>query len=263
MADALVSRQDGDVRRIWLNRPERRNALDPHLIDLLDCEISDAGRDDLTRIIVIAGNGPSFCSGADLGYLYELASRRLDPAHFMGRVSDCFTRIEQASKPVVALVHGHVVAGGLELALACDVVVAHAGTLIGDGHARNGLLPAGGASVRLPRKVGANLARWLILSGELVPAEDLLTCRFVHAIASADQAELVLGEVLAALREATHESQRLGKRLLSRQHEEELTRGLALERAAFATNWDSDRLVEQLERFSRSGAPTEGAISGG
>jgi enoyl-CoA hydratase/carnithine racemase len=146
---SLLAAQEGDVRWLRLNRPERRNALNPGLIAAIDAEIMDAGRDPDTRIIVITGQGPSFCAGADLHYLRALADNGHSPGQFLTAVSDCFTRLERCPKPVVAAVHGHLVAGGLELALACDVVVAQAETLIGDGHIRNGLLPAGGASLRL------------------------------------------------------------------------------------------------------------------
>src|SRR5206468_3549196 len=97
-------------------------------------------------------------------------------------VSDCFAVIEALPKPVVAVVHGHCVAGGLELALACDVVVAERGTLMGDGHVRNGLIPAGGGSVRLPRRLPEPVARWLMLSGQLVAAERLAAYGFPYLV---------------------------------------------------------------------------------
>jgi enoyl-CoA hydratase len=87
----------------------------------------------------------------------------------------------------MAALHGHVVAGGLELALACDIAIAAAGTLIGDGHVRNQLLPAAGSSVRLPRKVGPSLARRLMLTGELAPAERLLASGWLEAVVPADR----------------------------------------------------------------------------
>ena len=180
-AEVLVE-QAGPVRWLRLNRPERRNALSPTLVALLATELADAMADTGTGAVVIAGRGPSFCSGADLRHLLTLFESGREPLDFLAAIWDCLTRIETAAKPVVAAVHGHAVAGGLELALACDAVVAQAGTLLGDGHVRYGLLAGGGASWRLPRKVGEPLARWLMLTGELLPAERFLAGGFVHSV---------------------------------------------------------------------------------
>ncbi|HKN97801.1 MAG TPA: enoyl-CoA hydratase/isomerase family protein [Pseudonocardiaceae bacterium] len=181
-APEVLVEQSGPVRWLYLNRPESRNALTPTLIATLSAELAEAMNDTETSAVVIAGRGPSFCSGADLRHLLRLRESGDEPRDFLGAIWDCFTRIETAAKPVVAAVHGHCVAGGLELALACDVVVAQAETLIGDGHVRTGLLPGGGASWRLPRKVGEPLARWLMLTGELLPAERFVASGFVHSV---------------------------------------------------------------------------------
>ncbi|WP_220096473.1 enoyl-CoA hydratase/isomerase family protein [Streptomyces cyaneus] len=89
----------------------------------------------------------------------ELHERGYNPVDFLADVSARFSRIAACPKPWVAVVHGHAVAGGLELALACDVVVAVDTTLIGDGHLNRRLVPAGGSSVRLPGAVGRGLRR--------------------------------------------------------------------------------------------------------
>src|SRR6185437_2121292 len=183
MTEPLLVKQDGDVRWLRLNRPGRRNALDADLVAALDDAVCEAIDDLRTTVIAIAGEGRSFCAGADLVHLHSLAKQGRDPLPFLSRIADCFDRLETASKPIVAVIHGHAVAGGMELALACDVVIAEAGALVGDGHVRHGLLPAGGSSVRLPRKVGEPLARWLILTGQLLPAEAFVPSGFVHAVA--------------------------------------------------------------------------------
>jgi enoyl-CoA hydratase/carnithine racemase len=188
-AAEVVVEQAGPVRWLYLNRPDSRNALTPTLVAALAAELAAAMNDAGTGVVVIAGRGPSFCSGADLRHLLRVVESGHDPLDFLTAIGDCFTRIETAAKPVVAALHGHAVAGGLELALACDVVVASAGTLIGDGHVRNGLLPGGGASWRLPRKVGEPLARWLLLTGELLPAERFVACGFVHSLVAPDRFE--------------------------------------------------------------------------
>lgn len=242
-----VERRD-DVRWLWLNRPERRNALDPDLVLALDEAAQEAAHDAKTSVVVLAGRGPSFCAGADLRHLHALATSGGDPLPFLRALSATFSRIERMPKPVLAAVHGHVVAGGLELALACDVVVARSGTLMGDGHLRNGLLPAGGASVRLPRKVGEPMARWLMLTGELLPAESFLASGLVRAVATEPDFPTVLGATVDLLRSRSGPSQGRVKQLLNARPPAD-DEALALELATFRTHWQATDTAGSLEQF--------------
>jgi enoyl-CoA hydratase len=248
-AAPLLVEQRGDVRWLRLNRPDRRNALNPELVTAIDEAIAAAAGDGRTRVVVICGEGPSFCAGADLRHLRLLADTGGNPAEFLATVSLCFTRIERCPKPVIAAVHGHAVAGGLELALACDVVVAQAGTLIGDGHVRNGLVPAGGSTVRLPRKVGEPLARWLLLSGELLPAEALVAPGLVHAVAPAEEFPQLLDLLIRGLRRSSGSAQaRVKEQLLARR---ELSEDAALthELSTFTRHWQTSDVTGALTKF--------------
>jgi enoyl-CoA hydratase len=245
----ILVHQTGPARWLRLNRPHRHNALDPALIAALETALSDAMADNRTRVVVIAAAGKSFCAGADLRHLLDLTSRGEDPLAFLARISGCFTQIERAPKPVVAALHGHVVAGGLELALACDVVVAQAGTLIGDGHVRNALLPGGGASVRLPRKVGEPLARWLVLTGELLPAEAFLPGGFIRAVASPEDFDDLVTEVVDSLDGAGEGTHARAKYLLHRWHETTAQDALDRELDVFAEHWRTADIAGALTRF--------------
>lgn len=242
----VVCEQAGPVRWIRLNRPESRNALNPSLIGAFDEAVAAAMHDPGTEAVVVAGNGPSFCSGADLRHLLELARTGGDPLTFLGAVSESFSRLESAPKPVIAAVHGHAVAGGLELALACDAVVAQAGTLIGDGHIRNGLLPGAGSSVRLARKVGEPLARRLMLTGELLPAEAFLPSGFVQATAVPEEFEDAVTAVAQSYTGLPPGCHGRMKRLLDDQDTSALLRR---ELTMFAEHWHEQDLATQLTRF--------------
>jgi enoyl-CoA hydratase/carnithine racemase len=250
MSDPILVHQDNDVRWIRLNRPDQRNALDPTLVTALDGAITDALEDQSTRIVAIGGEGRSFCAGADLRHLQRLADHGDDPLPYLAGIARCFDNIERAPKPVVAVLHGHAVAGGLELALACDVVIAQAGTQIGDGHVRNGLLPAGGASSRLPRKVGEPLARWLLLTGQLLPAEAFVPSGFVHAIVAPDRLHDSLVAVFDALRLPAAATQRHSKRLLNELSASAHDVTMAAEHRAFSRNWRDGHVPNALLEFA-------------
>ncbi|MFC4504986.1 MULTISPECIES: enoyl-CoA hydratase/isomerase family protein [Streptomyces] len=245
MTSAVLTEQTGTVRRLRLNRPESRNSINPDLIRALDGAVADAMHDPDTEAVVISGNGPSFCAGADLRHLLELARTGGDPLAFLGLVSECFTRLETAPKPVIAAVHGHVVAGGLELALACDAVVAREGTVIGDGHIRNGLLPGAGSSVRLPRKVGEPLARRLMLTGELLPAEQFVPSGFVQAVTGAEEFEATVTSVARSFTQLPPGHARLKQLLADPNVPEALLRELDV----FAEHWREQDIAAKLTRF--------------
>ncbi|SER51580.1 Enoyl-CoA hydratase/carnithine racemase [Streptomyces sp. yr375] len=242
---AVLTEQTGAVRRLRLNRPESRNSINPELIQALDAAVAAALADPDTEAVVISGNGPSFCAGADLRHLLELARTGGDPLAFLARISECFTRLETAPKPVIAAVHGHVVAGGLELALACDAVVARAGTVIGDGHIRNGLLPGAGSSVRLPRKVGDPLARRLMLTGELLPAEQFVPSGFVQVVADAEEFEATVAAVALSFTGLPPGQARL-KHLLA---DPTVPEALSRELKVFAEHWHEQDIAARLIRF--------------
>ena len=246
MTAAVLVQQAGPLRWIRLNRPEHRNALNPELIAAFDEAVAAAMSDPGTKAVVVAGNGPSFCAGADLRHLLELARTGADPLAFLGSVSECFARLEAAPKPVIAAVHGHAVAGGLELALACDAVVAQTGTLIGDGHIRNALLPGAGSSVRLPRKVGEPLARRLMLTGELLPAEAFLPSGFVQAIAVAAEFDEVVAAVAGSFTGMPPGCHGRLKQLLD---DPDTPSALLRELDLFAEHWREQDIAARLTHF--------------
>lgn len=244
----LVS-QSGVVRILTLNRPERRNALDDALVEGLNVALSDAEQDSATQCVVINGNGKSFCAGADLQFFLGLHAEHGTPIAFLRRVSALVTRLETSPLPVVAAVHGHAVAGGLELALGCDVVVATESALIGDGHVKNNLLPAGGSSVRLARKVGDSLGRWLSLTGSLVPARRLAEAGWIHEVvpdADLTSAALAVARELAV---ASGAAQSAFKSLLFDLTTMDSHRGLEKELEDFDAHWKSNDVPADLTAF--------------
>jgi enoyl-CoA hydratase len=242
--------QRGAVRRLVLNRPRQRNALNAALVDELAAALAAAERDPATRAVLITGAGPSFCAGADLRHLLDLHDGGGDPVPFLRTVSELTRRIERSPLPVVAVLHGHAVAGGCEIALACDAVLAEAGTLIGDGHIRNHLLPSGGSAVRMRRKLGDSLGRWLALTGELLPAERFLATGWLHAVTEPGHGAVEGQRVAETLAAAANPAQAAFKQLLAELDEEpSVENALRLEVDEFARHWASHDIPRELRHF--------------
>ena len=161
---------DAGVMWIRLCRPQAMNALSSGMLDVIAESIDLAANDDAVRCVVLIGEGKAFCSGADLSAVPE-GSDGL--AAFVAKASTTMSRIEALEKPVIACLNGITLAGGLELALCADIVVAAKSAQIGDGHVNFGFLPGAGGSVRLARAIGPGRARFLLYSGKRLSATDM------------------------------------------------------------------------------------------
>lgn len=174
--DILLIETDERVRTLTLNRPKSRNALSSALRDQFFGALADAEADEGVDVVILTGSDPVFCAGLDLK---ELGGQSALP--------DISPRWPAMSKPVIGAVNGAAVTGGLELALYCDILIASEQARFADTHARVGLLPTWGLSVRLPQKVGIGLARRMSLTGDYLSAHDALRAGLVTEVVPHDQ----------------------------------------------------------------------------
>ncbi|MCV7408972.1 enoyl-CoA hydratase [Mycobacterium florentinum] len=163
MSDILLITTDERVRTLTLNRPQSRNALSSALRDRFFAALTEAETDDDVDVVIVTGADPVFCAGLDLKELGDSTA-----------LPDISPRWPSMTKPVIGAINGAAVTGGLELVLYCDVVIASEQARFADTHARVGLLPTWGLSVRLPQKVGVGLARRMSLTGDYLSAAEAL-----------------------------------------------------------------------------------------
>ncbi len=206
--DRLVVRHDGPVTVVTINRPERRNAVDSVCADQLRETFLAFDRDEDRSVAVLTGAGGSFCAGADLKAVAE-GDRRPIPDEGPGPMGP--TRLT-LSKPVIAAVEGFAVAGGIELALWCDLRVAAEDATFGVFCRRFGVPLVDLGTVRLPRIVGHGRAMDLILTGRAVAAPEALAMGLVNRVVAPGQAltaAVALAHELAALPQVCLRSDRL------------------------------------------------------
>lgn len=183
----------GHVAWITLNRPQALNAVDTQMMADLRAAFDAAEAEAEARIVVLTGAGRAFCAGADLKHMRRLllsgdaeAIRR-----YISTMRDLLIRVERCEKPVVAAVNGVAMAAGLGLLLCCDLAIAAADAKIGDGHANYAVLPGGGTTARLPRKIGPTRAKQLLYGGGVLDAQTCLAWGLVNEVAP-------VGELTAA-----------------------------------------------------------------
>ncbi|MCW2829382.1 MAG: enoyl-CoA hydratase [Aeromicrobium sp.] len=208
-AESTVLVTDHDaVRLITLNRPDARNALSGDLISALYQHLRDADADDAVRAVVLTGSDPAFCAGVDL----KQAER--EGATYFARfeTENCVAQVAAMKTPVIGAINGAAFTGGMEIALGCDFLVASERAVFADTHARVGILPGGGMTVRLPTLVGHGMARRLSMTSEVVDAARALEIGLVtevvphehlleRAVALAQQVAVVPGHIMAGLKE--------------------------------------------------------------
>ncbi|HEX4586544.1 MAG TPA: enoyl-CoA hydratase [Mycobacterium sp.] len=171
----LIDTQDR-VRTLTLNRPQARNALSGELRRRFFSALRDAEADDDVDVVILTGADPVFCAGLDLK---ELGDTTVLP--------DISPQWPPMAKPVIGAINGAAVTGGLEFALYCDILIASEHARFADTHARVGLLPTWGLSVRLPQKVGIGLARRMSLTGDYLSATEALRAGLVTEVVPHDE----------------------------------------------------------------------------
>ncbi len=192
---------DGPLFIVTINRPERRNAVDRDCADALVRAFEAFDADADLSVAILTGNGGEFCAGADLKAISEGKGNRLDDAAAgFDRNGPMGPTRMILSKPVIAAVEGHAVAGGLELALWCDLRVAARNSTFGVYCRRFGVPLIDGGTVRLPRLIGASRAMDMILTGRGVGAEEALSFGLANRLAEPGRA---LGEAKALAREVS------------------------------------------------------------
>lgn len=185
MSGVVLSRVDGAVGHVLLNRPEAMNAITVELGEALEQALVDLA--DRVNVILVRGAGRNFSVGGDF---HELERLRAGGRDAMRPLFENFTRacaaIPRLPVPVVAAVEGYAMAGGFELMQACDIVLVHDDVKIADNHARFGLVPGGGSTQRLPRLVGRQRALAHILTGDRLTATEAVAWGLAYRSLPAD-----------------------------------------------------------------------------
>lgn len=217
---------EGRTARIALCRPEKRNALDWSTIKEILAALDIVGSRPDLHFVVVTGSGGSFSAGGDLeGYLHLYRN----PAQFLAFLEDfhrLLAAIEASPKIFIAAVNGVCVAGGLELILACDLVVAADTARIGDGHLNFGQLPGAGGSQRLPLAVGLSRAKQLILTGDLLSAAEAERIGLVTELAPAEKLDTAVETLIAKLARKSPAGLRGAKHLVNATLTHDLADGL-------------------------------------
>ena len=216
MADGTVLRpvRTGWGVRLVLDRPDKLNALSHDLVEALDRAIGAAVADPEVRVIVIEGAGRAFSAGYDLNEeVDEVIEGPLAWRDLLERDIAATLRVGDCPKPVIAQVHGYCLAGGLELAMACDLIVAAEGTKLGEPEIRYGSAPV---TLLMPALIGQKKTRELLLTGDLIDAAEAERIGLVNRVVPASRLAAEVDELADRIARTPPEVLRLTKLMLNR-----------------------------------------------
>ena len=244
----LLLERDGATAIVFINRPKALNALNPStLLELQQC-CGELRADPSVRCLIVSGAGDrAFVAGADIAAMSALSAIQ---AKEFARLGQAVMRgLEELPVPVIAAVNGFALGGGLELALACDLIVAAATAKFGQPEINLGILPGFGGTQRLPRRVGVGAARALIYGGEMIGTEEALRLGLVDRVVPPGELMTEAKNLAASLAAKAPLALRQAKAAINLGVDVDLEDGCRYEAEAFAVTFGTQDRAEGMQAF--------------
>lgn len=236
-----------------LDRPGKLNAITPAMVASMAAALDRAEADPEVRAVVVTGAGRAFCAGADLAAMRSALDEpdglaRFEEA-FLHPLAATFSRLRSSSLPVVAAVNGVCAAGGLELVLCCDLVVAAEHATFTDAHSRRGIAPAVGAAAALVDSVGSARAAQVLMLSESLSAATLAEWGLVREVVAADELDSAVAGMVEVLAHRSRASLAAMKRMLHRRHAGGWKAQVGADLDEFHEGWGSADMREGVSSY--------------
>ncbi len=240
-----ILREDNEsgLCTLTINRPEKLNAFDTQFFEELNTQLALL-ENDIDRIgcVVLRGAGRGFSAGADL----DAMGKHPVPPKFKPGVIE---RLQNLPQPVIAAVHGVCYTGGLEIALACDFIVADTSVRFADTHGKWGLVAAWGMMQRLPRRIGVGAAKKMMMTGSVITADEAKTMGLLDALSAENNLDMLVAELSASILANSWHTNFAIKKMLRETSGMSLAEGLAYEH--YRSPGNAPDHEERMARFSK------------
>ena len=248
MSEAVtVERPEGGIAVLTVNRPDKMNALNSAVREGIFNALHELRQDDGVRVVILTGAGDrAFIAGADIGEFKD--ARPVDQYDAMEQ-GDIYGAVEDFPKPVIAMINGHCLGGGCELAMACDLRIASSNARLGQPEVNLGIIPGGGGTQRLPRLVGEGRALQMILSGQPVKAERAREMGLVEDVTEPEELREHTMELARAIASKSPLALRAAKESVLAARRAPMDQGLAFERGWFALLFSTEDKDEGVDAF--------------
>ena len=247
MGDTVLKHQEGRVAILTINRPDKLNALNEAVRDEMLAALDDIEKDESVGVVVITGAGEkSFIAGADIA---EFEGRSPFDQRQAMRSPRIFDVMAAFPKPVIAMINGFCLGGGCELAISCDLRIASDAARFGQPEINLGLIPGGGGTQRLPRLVGLGNALRMILSGDMVSAEEAREIGLVELVVPADELREKTLELAAKIASKSPLTLKVAKEAVRASQRLAVEEGILYERDLFCLCFSSADKEEGVAAF--------------
>ncbi len=244
----ILFTRDAGIATITFNRPKALNALNRELLDELSDALDVVAGDHDIRVLILTGSGEkAFVAGADITELRTFNA--LQAKIFAQKGQMTFEKITALPIPVIAAVNGYALGGGNEIALACDFIYASQNAMFGLPEINLGLIPGFGGTQRLPRLIGTNMAKELILTGKIISAEEACRIGLVNQVCPAEALLETVRKVAGVIASKGRVSLRAAKQTINRGMNVDLASGCSMEIDAFALCLASEDAREGTSAF--------------
>jgi len=254
--ERIIYQKKDHTAWITLNRPEARNAQDPLTREELTKALKTGRDDDDVHVMVITGAGEAFCAGGDIADFPQ------GPVDFMERIGmqvkgkkRPIELAREIPKPIIAMVNGLALGAGMELAMACDIIIASEDAKFGQPEIRVGLIPGGGGTQVLPRLVGEKKAKELVFSGNIISAEEALQIGLINKAVPREGLREAVEELVATLLRRSPIILKFAKMAVNKAFETPLSAGLAYESDLCALCFGTEDLKEGAKAFAEKRPP--------
>ncbi len=252
LSELLVEVKEG-IALLTLNRPQAHNAISMNMRKLLGDALDDMNQNDEARVVILTGAGRSFCAGADLKERKGMSEKEVLQLREKGPVNQM--KIINLYKPVIGAINGNALAGGLELALACDIRIAAENATFGLPEITLGVIPGGGGTQLLPRLIGDAQAREMILTGSRIDARAAERFGLISRVVPPEDLLTVARELASKMIDLSPIALKNAKKALNRSRELGLTEGFMYEAQAYLACIHTKDRVEALKAFAEKRKP--------
>jgi enoyl-CoA hydratase/carnithine racemase len=254
--DPIIYEKADGVAKITFNRGKNELwVIDLEVAAALRAALQDAQQDDNVRVVVITGRGRSFCVGADINMFIKFDNVRKARKFFRDVGYETHHLIEKLDKPVIAAVNGFCLGGGLEVAMACDIIIASENAKLGLPEMNLGVFPGWGGSQRLPRLVGRIKAKEMIFTGDMIDAKEAERIGLVNKAVPPEKFEETVNQMVEKLKSKAPITLALAKAAINRGMDADLNTGLAYESEADTVAFATEDCMEGVKAFLEKRKP--------
>jgi len=241
------------IAYITISKPQSLNALSSEVLNELDDVINKIDTDPQVKVAIVTGEGKAFVAGADISQMVQLSG--IEGYEAIKRGSKIITKIEMVEKPFIAAINGFALGGGCELAMACDFRIASEKALFGQPEVNLGIIPGFGGTQRLPKLVGKGMAKYLIMTGDNIKADEAYRIGLVEKVVAPEDLIPTCEEIAKKIMSKAPLAIRASKAVINSGITMDIHAGINLESEAFGVVFCSEDRTEGMNAFLEKRTP--------